>query len=559
MHFQLNPSVSPFLPMNNNADKANASEVLNSNSGYVNSNSKSKIINYANSNSFHINTLLRRIPPLSMHTPHTSVCYANANVKVNDVNRDSREGYGIWNREHFITQAPLKNHMPISVDNSNNVINKANCFWSFDHAHNVNYCGFSETRNVSLDTASKLKSTKMPINVVPSDSSSCSDVLNNINISNDTMNYMHNLTPHVLDIDTPACSDTSNVTDKTMDIPENKESAPANNPLMILEGIRKKYVKNVVIGHLNINALANKIDALKIVIKDKVDILVLVETKLNDSFPINQFVIEGYTTPYRLDRNCYGGGVMIYVRKDIHSKELKKHNLPKNIEALFIEINLRKTKLLLVGTYHSKHAVHGTSDTEFFEQIGLALNIYSGYDKFLIAGDFNVQVGEPSIDEFLDEFLDDFGAKNLVNDLTCFKNTDNPSCIDLFLTNSGNSFQNTQTVNTGLSDFHVMIVTVLKTTFPKVKPKTLVYRDYSKFIQQDFRVELGAKIQVTNVGSYVSFENIFLMVLNKHAPLKKKKIRANHKPYVTKQLRKSIMRRSYLENKFHKDRSKDRK
>ena len=63
MHFQLNPSVSPFLPMNNNADKANASEVLNSNSGYVNSNSKSKIINYANSNSFHINTLLRRIPP----------------------------------------------------------------------------------------------------------------------------------------------------------------------------------------------------------------------------------------------------------------------------------------------------------------------------------------------------------------------------------------------------------------------------------------------------------------------------------------------------------------
>ena len=108
---------------------------------------------------------------------------------------------------------------------------------------------------------------------------------------------------------------------------------------MILEGIRKKYVKNVVIGHLNINALANKIDALKIVIKDKVDILVLVETKLNVSFPINQFVLEGYTTPYRLDRNCFGGGVMIYVRKDIPNKELKKHNLPKNIEALFVEIN----------------------------------------------------------------------------------------------------------------------------------------------------------------------------------------------------------------------------
>ena len=100
-------------------------------------------------------------------------------------------------------------------------------------------------------------------------------------------------------------------------------SAPANNPLMILEGIRKKYVKNVVIDHLNINALANKIDALKIVIKDKVDILVLVETKLNDSFPINQFVVERYTTPYRLDRNCFGGGVMIYVRKTFLAKNSK--------------------------------------------------------------------------------------------------------------------------------------------------------------------------------------------------------------------------------------------
>ena len=99
-----------------------------------------------------------------------------------------------------------------------------------------------------------------------------------------------------------------------------------------------------------------------------------------------------------------------------------------------------------MGTYHSKHVVHGTSDTQFFEQIGLALDVYSGYDKFLIAGDFNVQVGEPP----RDDFLDDFGAKDLVKEFTCFKSTNNLSCIDLFLTNSGNTFQNIQTVNTGI-------------------------------------------------------------------------------------------------------------
>ena len=178
--------------------------------------------------------------------------------------------------------------------------------------------------------------------------------------------------------------------------------------------------KNIIIGHLNINALANKFDDLKIVLKDRVDILVLVENQLDDSFPIYQFIIEGYTTPYRLDRNCFGGEVMIYVRKDIPSKELQKPNLHKNIEALFVEKYLKKTKLLLVGTYYSKH---GTSDTQVFEQIGLALGVYSGYDKFLIAGDFNVQVGEPPIDDF----SDDFGAKNLVKELTCFKSTTNPN------------------------------------------------------------------------------------------------------------------------------------
>ena len=45
------------------------------------------------------------------------------------------------------------------------------------------------------------------------------------------------------------------------------------------------------------------------------------------------------------------------------------------------------------------------------------------------------------------------------------------------------------------------------------------------------------------------------MVLNIHAPVKKKISRANHKPYVSKQLRKAIMKRSNLENKFYKNRS----
>ena len=57
------------------------------------------------------------------------------------------------------------------------------------------------------------------------------------------------------------------------------------------------------------------------------------------------------------------------------------------------------------------------------------------------------------------------------------------------------------------------------------------------------------------IFEYDNFENIFLEVLSKHSPLKKKILRANHAPYMTKILRKAIMRRSALENKYYKDRS----
>ena len=52
------------------------------------------------------------------------------------------------------------------------------------------------------------------------------------------------------------------------------------------------------------------------------------------------------------------------------------------------------------------------------------------------------------------------------------------------------------------------------------------------------------------VDNYESFEKVFLDVLRTHAPYKKKVVRTIHKPYVSKQLRKTIMTRSYLENKF---------
>ena len=75
-------------------------------------------------------------------------------------------------------------------------------------------------------------------------------------------------------------------------------------------------------SHLNINSIPNKFDALSLIVKNNVDILMISETKLDDSFPTAQFLLHGFSTPYRLQRNSKGGGIMLYIKEDIPSRLL---------------------------------------------------------------------------------------------------------------------------------------------------------------------------------------------------------------------------------------------
>ena len=132
------------------------------------------------------------------------------------------------------------------------------------------------------------------------------------------------------------------------------------------------------IDDLNVNSISKKFDELNHLFQNKLDILVITETKIDSSFPIGQFVIKGFSQPYRLDRNRNGGGILIYVREDIPSKELKRHTFPNDIEGIFIEINIRKQKWLVLGTYHPP----SQPDMYYFHQLGNALDIYNQiYEK----------------------------------------------------------------------------------------------------------------------------------------------------------------------------------
>ena len=95
-----------------------------------------------------------------------------------------------------------------------------------------------------------------------------------------------------------------------------------------------------------------------------------------------------------------------------------------------------------------------------------------------------------------------------------------------------------------MSDYHQLVLSIFKTTFVKAVPKEIFYRDFKNFDQNVFDEEVSKKFSEERVKNYKYFEEQFLKALNKFAALKKKVLRANHAPYVTKKMRKAIMKRS---------------
>ena len=122
-----------------------------------------------------------------------------------------------------------------------------------------------------------------------------------------------------------------------------------------LTSLRVKNVNKLIIGYLNINSLIGKFELLTHQIKDKIDILMISKRKFGERFPTSQFLMKGFSSPHRLDCNCNGGGILLYIREHMPSKLL---SLEKYFtEAFFVEINLQnKKKWLISCSYKPKRA-----------------------------------------------------------------------------------------------------------------------------------------------------------------------------------------------------------
>ena len=185
------------------------------------------------------------------------------------------------------------------------------------------------------------------------------------------------------------------------------------------------------------------------------------------------------------------------------------------------------------------------SNSYFLDTLNDLLDFYSGkYDNKVVFKDFNLETTNP----VMINFMVSQNFTNLIKNNICFKRVG--SCIDLILTNRKYCFKNTSSYETGLSDHHHLVFSIMKTTFTL---HLFVYRDYKIFSHENSKNDLLSKTVDEN-ADYSKFEREFIDTLNKYAPKKSKLFRGNQKLHVNKVLRSVIMKRSRLKNKVNNTR-----
>ena len=166
-------------------------------------------------------------------------------------------------------------------------------------------------------------------------------------------------------------------------------------------------------------------------------------------------------------------------------------------------------------------------------QIESAINFYSKtYENLIILGDFTAE----NSDFNMETFCTINNIKCIIKEPTCYKNSDNPTCIDLILTNCPKNFQESSALETGLSDFHKMVLTVFKSEAPNLTPKVVSYRKHKHFDSDNFKLKVPDKLSMQDLSTmdYKNFKNTIIDSLNKHASLKRKYLKANHSNFITK-------------------------
>ena len=271
--------------------------------------------------------------------------------------------------------------------------------------------------------------------------------------------------------------------------------------------------------------------------------------------------IVGYNL-LRRDRNRHGGGVAIFLRETLnfeHRTDIKAQNL----EIICIEIKPKCSKPFSVLAWYRPP----NHETETLEELNDLVELLDKENKeIIVIGDVNCNDldldGKNKILVKLRNLYSEYQLKQLIKNPTRSTLT-SQTLIDHFATNKPRLITNSGVFTTGFSD-HDLIFGIRKISSklnsePKiVRSRQLKHYNKNEFIlslkQVDWKVILeGGDLNTMST----EFEDQFIAILDKHAPLRERKVKNSYAPYIDHELRHKTFLRDLHKKRFNKSRNPD--
>ena len=274
------------------------------------------------------------------------------------------------------------------------------------------------------------------------------------------------------------------------------------------------------------------------------------QIKLDSKTKDEQVSVEGYNI-LRCDRNSYGGGVAIYLR-DTLNFELRIDNL----EMICIEMKPKCSKPFFVLAWYRPPKY----ETETLTEVNTLLEALEKEQKeIILIGDVNCNdldlARKSKIIETLRDTYREYQLKQLIRNPTRSTLT-TQTLIDHLGTNRPKLIINSGVFTTGFSD-HDLIFGIRKVSNhinrePKIiKSRQLKHYDLVKFCLHLQQIDWDCILQNDNIHTMSSeFENYFVSVLDKHAPICQHKVR--NAPYIDHELRHKMLLRDFYKSRYKK-------
>ena len=321
-----------------------------------------------------------------------------------------------------------------------------------------------------------------------------------------------------------------------------------------LPNLRKNYLNNVILGHLNVNSLSSKLSEIKeLQNMCRLDVLVLSETKLDGSFKQEILDIDGFTC-VRQDKRSNSGGLLAYISKNIPFSIGNISVCNDEIECMSVELNISEEKILLLCMYKNPK-----TDPVLFKRFfnETCEKVLESYENIVIIGDLNFNMLQNNI---LSSIMPTLNLTNVIKDATCFK-ANEPTLIDVMLVTKKRKIIKGFSVNVGISDFHNLVGGIMRIHTPAPKIKRIEIRKITKIDYKNVLEDIAVDELVQIMGHtdpnvmYQALQQYLGQILDKHAPKKEITLRKGDFHCMSKELKRAILYRNQLRNKYYKYRT----